>query len=273
MNAFLPALFDERIERLILGIEPVDAQRGSRIAHPIDLRRDGVPYLDGSVPIETFDGTPDPLGYLSVVPRHNSCRHAIVYPPGLKSPIGIRLFDRERRFVPRRLSYPVPADVTLAGPPSRIRRPALFPGAAYDVSPTATGLRGRITWKQAAANEVPVRWARVRASIGGQIVGWAHGDDRGEFLLMLDNDAGGLGDLPAPLAATVTVFGPAAPVPIPADDPLGDLPLEALAADPDDVSDGRKLPPGYAATAHSTRSVTFELGTLLTGQPKFFFNV
>ncbi len=273
MNAFLPAAFDERVDRLLLGIEPVDAQRGARIARPIAVVLDGVPYLPGSQPILEFDAALDPLGDLNAVPRHNSCRYALVYPPGRTSPIGLRLVDRTRRFVPRRLSYPVPADIASAGPPGRVRRPALFPGAAYDVSPTATGMRGRVTWKKATDHEVPVRWVRVQASINGQIVGWAHGDDRGEFLLMLGNEAGGLGDLPAPLDATVTVFGPPAPVPIPADDPLGDLPVEALAADPDDVSAGRKLPPGYAATANSTRSVTFELGTLLTGQPKFFFTV
>jgi hypothetical protein len=61
-------------------------------------------------------------------------------------------------------------------------------------------------------------------------------------------------------------------VPILANDPLGDLPLETLAADPDDVSPGEKLPPGYASTVSSSRQVTFQLGKLLTGQEKFFFN-
>ena len=60
---------------------------------------------------------------------------------------------------------------------------------------------------------------------------------------------------------------------VPASDPLEDLPLEVLGADPDDVSPGEKLPSGYAATILSTRAVTFELGTLLTGQDKFFFQV
>ena len=68
------------------------------------------------------------------------------------------------------------------------------------------------------------------------------------------------------------MFGPPAPVAIPANDPYGDLPLEILAADPDDVSPGEKLPPGYASTASSHRPVTFQLGRLLTNQPKFFFN-
>jgi hypothetical protein len=50
------------------------------------------------------------------------------------------------------------------------------------------------------------------------------------------------------------------------------LPVEVLLADPDDVSPGLRLPPGYAATASSSRQVDFQLGRLLVRQDKFFFN-
>lgn len=273
MNEVLPARFVERIERLILGIEPVDAQQFTRIAHPIAVVIDGVPHPTAVTSWDAAPGTSDPIGTLRAIPRHQSCRHALVFPPAFDSPIAIRLYDRSRRFVPRRISYPIPADIHVAAPPSRIRRPALFPGAAYDVSPAATGMRGRVTWNHAAAGEVQARWVRVQAAINGQIVGLAHGDDRGEFLLMLRTEAGGFGDLPSPLVAQVSVFGPPAPVAIPSNDPLGDLPVETLAADPDTVSGGESLPAGYAATVHSSRPVTFELGRLLTNQDKFFFNV
>jgi hypothetical protein len=183
------------------------------------------------------------------------------------------MYDAARRFVPRRISYPVPAGAATLPPPSRVRRPALYPGAAYDLAQTATGIRGRVTWSQSTVNEVPARWVRVEAVISGQLVGRAYGDDRGEFLLVLRNEAGGLGDLPVPLVAQVTVFGPPAPVPVPVDDPFGDLPLETLAADPDTISPGESLPVGYASTALSSRPVTFELGRLLTNQDKFFFSV
>jgi hypothetical protein len=73
--------------------------------------------------------------------------------------------------------------------------------------------------------------------------------------------------------AQVTVFGPPAPPPIPPNDPFGDMPVETLAADPDTISAGETLPPGYASTVHSSRPVTFELGMLLTRQDKFFFSV
>jgi hypothetical protein len=271
MNTLLPEPYVERIDRLLLGIEPIDAQRRTRIAHPIDLAVDGEPYPMTELSFE-IPGIADPLGSLSRIPRHPSCRHALVHPPAMASPIAVRLYDGARRYVPRRVRYPIPADPAAQGPPSRVRRPALFPGAAYDVSATATGMRGRVTWNQSTTDEVPARWVRVEASINGQIVGRAHGDDRGEFVLLLRSEAGGVGALPSPLVAQVTVFGPPAPIPVPSNDPLGDLPVE-IAADPDTVSPGETLPAGYAATAHSSRAVTFELGRLLTRQDKFFFGV
>jgi hypothetical protein len=278
VNEILPERFAEHVDRLMLGIEPVDALRAGRVARPIDVVLDGAPdsFSEPATPErswERFLGFPDTVAGLPVIPRHNSCRHALVFKagkPGMKSPVVVRIFDRLRRFAPRRISYPVPADIHTPSP--RVRRPALYPGAAYDVSDTFTGMRGRVTWNQPSANEVPARWVRVEARLGGQIVGRAHGDDRGEFLLLLDSTAGGIGQLPSPLTVQVEVFGPPAPVALPANDPLGDLPVETLAVDPDDVSPGEKLPAGYISTASSRRAVTFQLGSLLTNQPKFFFN-
>jgi len=273
VNEFLPPRFVERVERLILGIEPTDAQRRTRIAHPIDVVLDKPSFSPAPSSWGTALGMADPIGARHAIPRHNSCRHALVFPPGMDSPIAIRLYDSARRFVPRRISYPIPGAITSAAPPSRVRRPALYPGAAYDLSQTATGIRGRVTWSQSTANEVPARWVRVEAVINGQLVGRAYGDDRGEFLLVLRSEAGGLGDLPVPLVAQVTVFGPPAPIPISSGDPFGDLPIEILLADPDTISPGENLPAGYASTALSSRPVTFELGRLLTNQDKFFFTV
>jgi hypothetical protein len=263
MNLVLPEQFDERIDRLARGLEPIDVLRSERIAAPIEIARDGAPGA-ASGPFA------DPIGPLRRITRHSSCRYVVLYRPGMKTKINLRFFDPHRRFVPRRISYTIPANINTPSP--RVRRPAFFPGAGYDVSQTATGMRGRVTWKQSNSNEIPARWVRVEASVNGQIVGRAHGDDRGEFLLILDCTAGGQGELPNPLDVLVTVFGPPAVKPIPKDDPIGDLPLEVLTGDPDDVSPGVKRPPQYAATAHSSRSVTFEFGTILTGQPKFFFN-
>jgi hypothetical protein len=267
MNEFLASRFVENVQRLALGLEPLDAGRRTRVAHPFRV---------------TFDqaalGLPRPP-----VERHNSCLHALRYHPGLTGPVDLRFFDAaafrydprydRRRFVPRRLRIPLLAEAAADSSPYtyRVRRPALFPGAAYAVSESATGLRGRVV-----RNGLPMRWARVVAAApdGGAVVGRAHSDDRGEFLLLLDSGAISVGELVDPLPVRVTVFGPGAvPVPgspdLPERDPLWDLPLEVVpapgAADP--VSAGEVLPAGY--TASTDRVVNFPLGVLRGGVANF----
>jgi hypothetical protein len=279
MNLFVPERFEEHIERMALGIEPIDALRNGRAAHRIDVAIDGVPLPLPRV-LRRQRGLPEGTDVLVRVPRHDSCLHAFLYRKGLKSPIKLRFNDKTRRFVPRRISYAIPAAITTPSP--RVRRPAFFGGAAYDVSETATGLRGRVTWT--STSETPARWVRVEATLNGNLVGYAHGDDRGEFLLLLRSRAGGLGGLPSPLRVLVTIFGPPAPpVPptprLPKEDPLWDLPLEEIGlVGPDDVSPGQKRPPvpfaagTYVSTPDSTRAnVTFTLGAIRTDEPKFFF--
>jgi hypothetical protein len=122
-----------------------------------------------------------------------------------------------------------------------------------------------------------MRWARVEARVpaSGTLVGRAHGDDRGEFLLLIGSGAIPVGDLVDPLPIRVTVFGPAAPpVPgspdLPAQDPLWDLPIETASAAgaPDPVSAGEDLPTGYAGTSTS-RVVDLTLGRLMSGVADF----
>ena len=48
----------EKIERLVLGIELMDALRASRIAHPIHLVTDGVPHPPGGMSSEDPAGIP-----------------------------------------------------------------------------------------------------------------------------------------------------------------------------------------------------------------------
>jgi hypothetical protein len=147
----------------------------------------------------------------------------------------------------------------------------MFPGAAYDVSVTATGVRGRVL-----RNNLPMRWARVEARLAGSnvIVGRAHGDDRGEFLLLIGSEAIPGAVLPTALDVDVAIFGPAA-VPVPATpglpeiDPLWDLPLESAsapgAADP--VLAGETLPAGYTATV--SRTLSLALGRLASETQAF----
>jgi hypothetical protein len=268
-NLVLSQDYVEVVHRLALGIEPIDAAMGQRLARPVQVVLDGVPESTRNGGASGLDRATSGLKLLNA---SSSGRFVVLHRKQQVTAFAIRLSDAARRFVPRRLSYEVPAEIeSLAG---RVRRPALFAGAAYDVSGTATGLRGRVLWSAAPDSSV-VRWARVEATVNGEVVGRAHGDDRGEFLLLLHPLAAGFGDL-APLELEVTVFAPAEP-PLPDTaeqalrDPLWDLPLErlSLGTDPDRVSSGEALPDGYAATASSRRTVSFELGRLRSDEPAF----
>ncbi|HYU15380.1 MAG TPA: hypothetical protein VEL05_04895, partial [Candidatus Acidoferrum sp.] len=148
------------------------------------------------------------------------------------------------------------------------------PGATYDVSGTATGLRGRC---RRTADGTPVRWVRVEAwthdAAGARIerVGRAQGDDRGEFLLLINADASGVGplDLAAGVSVIVDVHAPPVPGAVPPDvraaDPLWDLPVETVtgagAADP--VSLGEAIPAGSTLVS---RTEAFDLGRCMTSQ-------
>jgi hypothetical protein len=169
----------------------------------------------------------------------------------------VRLVPRDRRYVPRRLRFAIPtiaavlaAETAGTDVPttSRIWGPVLFPGATYDVVDSQTTVRGRVT-----RGGHPVRWTRVEASADGHVVGRAHGDDRGEFLLVLGQNTGAVGDLTPSLPVTIDVYARDPELPVDPTDPLGDLPLEIAAPAatvPDDVSAGIALPDLYVLVAH-----------------------
>ena len=254
MNLFVDKRYDEHIERLALGLEPIDAGRLTRLAFPIRV------FFE-----ERLLGLPRPR-----LERHRSCLHALRYLPGVSGTVKLRFQEDARRYVPRRISFPIQtiAAADAAAWPNRVRRPRMFPGAAYDVVSQATGLRGRVL-----RGTDLLRWARVEARIGGSIVGRAHGDDRGEFLLLLDSSASPVGDLVSPFSVRVDVFAPAVlPTPATADqpqlDPFWDLPPEIAAVlDPvhpeiDPVSAGETLPAGYTANANA--NINFQLGEVVS---------
>jgi hypothetical protein len=276
MNRFVPARYSETIQRLALGIEPLDALRGGRIAHPFEIALDGVPVPAPLGRGGRRRGVREPDDALERIPRHESCVHALVHKSATGSPIDVRFLDASRRYVPRRLRFPVPmaaaieaVELSPAPVPARhrIRRPALFPGAAYDIHGTATGMRGRVLHD----DDRPVRWVRVSARLAtaaATLIGTAHGDDRGEFLLVLGRNPSSLGALGTDITVRVTVFGPATrPTADPPElerlDPLWDLPLETAPAPgaPDTVSPGTQPPPGYTRTV--TRTVTLPLGRIV----------
>lgn len=264
-NRYVASRFTEQVKRLALGLEAVDAMRNSRIPHPLAITFDEVSL-----------GLPRPR-----ILRHDSAAHALLFGPRVGEEIVIRLFDSaktlwselgdRRRFVPRRLRIPLlSSDEADARPiaqsiTQRSRRPFLFPGAAYDVSECATGMRGRVLQD----GEV-VRWARVQAvhPDSGETVGIAHGDDRGEFLLLIDTNAGGIAELTNPLPLDLHVHLPTPPAvadEVKLLDPLWDLPVEEVGApgDPDTVCAGS--PPWDEWIDVATIATDFTLGTLMRG--------
>lgn len=278
MNQFLSSRYVEVIQRLALGIEPIDAQSARRLSYALQVVYDVAPFGLRRPPIE----------------RHASNLYALRYQPGVTEQIDVRFFDLSeraykpeydrRRVVPRRLSIPIFTldeveeqelqEAEAAGKQAkdfrrRIRRPVFFPGAAYDFIATATGLRGRVM-----RGGKPMRWARVVATLGTTVVGRAHGDDRGEFLLLVNAKVATVTAVPKPLEITVSVFAPKdAPTPVPANlpelDPLWDLPLEKLAepGEIDPVAAGEQPP--WEETKSVTRVVTFIPGECLSGEEDF----
>lgn len=279
-NEFLPSRYVELIERLALGIEPIDSQRSARLTYPLQIQHETSAAKLPRPPIE----------------RHQSNLYALRYQKGIVSPLQLRFFDStqvfyrpehdRRRIVARRFSIPIldrpaveTAEKTEAdGVPReakdfrrRVRRPVFFPGAAYDFSATTTGLRGRVM-----RDGKPMRWARITATLDGStvIVGRAHGDDRGEFLLLINATVTSTSAVPKPLAIKVTVTGPLnMPIPTspeqPAADPLWDLPVETMATpgDPDPAANGETVP--WVATKEVNRVINFSIGECLTGEPDF----
>jgi hypothetical protein len=203
-------------------------------------------------------------------------RWSLLYRPHVPANIDVRLDDPLRRYVPRRLRIPVrtEADVIAAEQTgdsllgARVWHPVLLPGATYPLVPTATAFRGR-----AVRNGAPDRWVRAEARIRGtnRVVGRAHGDERGEFLLIVGSDPSAPAALPDTVELRVRIDTATAPAPVVTGDPLADLPLQTLTAPSttDPVSDGTELPSGYAEALSqdvdltpgriATAAITFDL--------------
>ncbi|EAR22017.1 hypothetical protein [Nitrococcus mobilis] len=272
MNEFLASAYTESVHRLALGLEPLDALRGGRLAHPVrvELERPLPRHLAN--PTDPYRRPVRPGDVHARVNRHDSALHVLLYHPSLADHVDLRIYDHVRRYVPRRFRLPLLSQEVAESQPytHRVRRPVLFPGAAYDVSERATGLRGRVL-----RSDKPMRWARIEAWLPDTetLVGRAQGDDRGEFLLLLAPGAAPASEFTGrDLEVRVDVFGPETPpAPIPTDlpdqDPFWDLSLE-LAPTPgedDPVSAGGSRPEGYVAAASASRIVSFRLGRLRTG--------
>lgn len=188
-------------------------------------------------------------------------------PPGSPPTLTIRITDPAGRFVPRRVTVPIwtldevrgvdhdPPTAAAVAALSRSIRPWLLPGAAYLPPGGATGARLCVV-----RDGLPVRWVRIEvySNVGARL-GWGHGDEHGQALLIIDSLGGAMPATPVPVALRIHV--PTAPPPNPnrsdlLSDPLWDLPLETLPRQPvpagsftDDATIGVAVPRGYATAS------------------------
>jgi len=260
VNTYTPSRYDERVLHLAVGIEPRDATSGRRLDGPVDVRFEHHPS-----PLHRWRNWRPGETLTAVLPpmrRHRSGRFARTYDRDIPTTIDLRVVDggrvgstpipgHGRRVVPRRLRLTIAdegavlaAEADATSPPlARWRRVfpiVMFPGAAAPLTARSTVLRGRILRRPdpARPETVPVPWCRVRATnADGDEVGWAHGDDRGEFVLVVGQTANDIVVPNDPLSVTLTIGAVIPPMaPDPADplrpdvDPLWDLPVETVVA-------------------------------------------
>jgi hypothetical protein len=241
-------------QRLLLGIMPIDILQRDDLIFAVNLA------IEGNSGI--------------AISRHPSGRFSLSYTPRINDRIVVRLYDLQRRYIPRRLSFPL---VTLSQIlsieqnhtsnylVSRARKPMMFPGAAYPITGCATGLRGRVL-----LNSVVHRWpiVEVRSPLDPTaVLCRARGDDRGEFLLVIPPSA--VPDVTLSQAVTfeLTIYARPAPMMVdPANnDPFWDVPVElvnAVEAD-DPVTTGHAIPADYVASAVPV-SVNFQLTRMMS---------
>jgi hypothetical protein len=268
MNTYLPVQWAERVFRLRLGIDPVDAlEPAHRPGRTVSVLLERVP-LPHPVPAR-----PDDTIGLPALRRSPTGRFALRFGSAVTDTaplIPIRIVDPTGQYVPRRLSVPAPALAAVLAAddrpakPVRTHRPVLFPGRMRAFAPGTTAMLGRVVRDGRA-----VPWARIEAGLaGGGPVRWrAHADHRGEFVLVV-------GPLPLPIATSraetvdvdVAVFArdlppDTDPVDSPSRsraDPLWLLPVEPVAAleAGDPVEAGLRLPAGYTHRITSRQTLT-----------------
>ncbi|WP_327397378.1 hypothetical protein [Streptomyces phaeochromogenes] len=252
------------LHRLALALEVRAALTSRLITTPVVVHRDGLrrPFTGGNG------------------------RFLLLFGPHTGVLADLRITDATRQVVPRRVRVPLwslaeaeAVDRTPPGPripaAARVLRVWLSPGAAGGPGPGFTAIRGRV-----AHGTEPVRWPRIAAlGPGGIIVGRAHGDERGEFLLPVT----GAGTTPPPALLSqipvdllVQARGPGGPPPPTPEelalDPLADLPLETVPRSsspplPVDLDNpllrGASPPPFYVPSTAPVSTVDVDLGDLL----------
>lgn len=257
------------LHRLALAVEAVDALTRDGASGRIQVARETARAPTG----DHHRGFRDHGGSVFVL------RHA----PSSATAL-IRLVDRRREYVARRLEVPLwpravvaQADATPPGlfvpARSRLLRPWLLPGPAYRLPRGTTALRCRIVHQGE-----PVRWPRVEVFTTAGRIGWGHGDERGEVLVVATERTAfpASGTSTFLVAVRVHLRDPQVVVPlVRPGDPLSDLVVEQVprSSAPPTTSDldndllrGLRVPPGYSTAPDQvitlTAGRTAEIGDL-----------
>lgn len=246
-----------RVEGAV-GVEFHDVVRALRSSARLSVHAE-VPHV-GAMPPRVTERRLPVLG---------EARVALFYGASLGTRAVLRVDDGDRCHVPRRLAFTVADPANAALRAWRLRRVQLFPGAGYPYPSGMTGVRG-VARRGGAA----VRWARVEAFVADELVGAAHGDDRGEFLLLLGAIRLEDWDDTRTVTVEVRVHAPmTAPAPESVEnDPLADLPIEEVDAADGSLAPaaaGVVIPASHDATV--TRELTLTVGRIRTDDALFGF--
>jgi hypothetical protein len=230
------------LHRLALAVRPRGAVNTGGMTHGVRVGLE-TPRARARRPRRRGDATPlDPVLRSREVGLDGGAAFVLRHGDRGLTQVTLRVHDPARRWQPRRFRVPLwtakEVEAVDANPPpasgpipaeSRLLRPWLLPGPAYLPPRTATGVRLRIT-----RGSVAVRWPRVEAfGLRGHRVGWAHGDEHGQLLLLVRD----IGVLPQPPPATFDVAirihtphpDPRRRPPVDPLDPLADLTVEDMA--------------------------------------------
>jgi hypothetical protein len=207
------------VHRLALAVQVIDASSGAPIRDRLRVVRETVRA---------------PTGAAGLV-DHGGGRFVLTYLGDVSDEAVVRITDPTRRFVPRRLVmrlWPLdrvtqvdqrPPTGDLVPGRSRLLRPWMLPGSAAPLPRGTTGIRTRVM-----RGGRPVRWARLELFTAAGRIGWGHGDERGEVIVVASNRTAypplGAGTF----QAAVRVHRPANPPPPNPDDPLADLVVQRI---------------------------------------------
>ncbi len=168
------------LHRLALAVECRDALSDAAPATAVRVGRRAFP--------RALPGNADPAWPCIDLETRAPGRFKLRDHPSYSRDLVIRVDDPLRTFVPRRFAvhlWPAARILESGGPyvpvASRLLRCWLWPGSAYAAPRGTTVVRGRVEHGLA-----PARWARVTArTAANTVAGFAHADDRGEFLLVV----------------------------------------------------------------------------------------